>query len=112
MRKRRAVVLAAAGRWPDASGGFGHAFNWIKIDNRGSNAVEWGLAANMASGDLSSVLGSVGAGKCRVFNVAGPLTEDGPAEDWPLEVFLVSSAGTTVVLEIADHPIVDMTFTT
>lgn len=112
MRKRRAIVLAAGGRWPDATGGFGMAFNWLKVDNRGANAVDVALAANPAAGDLSSTLLTVGAGKCRVFNVAGPRTEDSPGEDWPLEVYLVSASGTTVELEIADHPIVDMTFAT
>jgi hypothetical protein len=114
VRKRKTLVLAAGGRWPDANGGFGMRFNWCKLDNRGgTNSVEFGLAANMTAGDASSgVIGSVSKGVCRVFNLAGPLTADGPGEDWPQEIYLVSASGTTVVLEIADHPIVDMSFAT
>ncbi|OLE23436.1 MAG: hypothetical protein AUG49_15995 [Catenulispora sp. 13_1_20CM_3_70_7] len=109
MRKRRAIVLAAGGRWPDATGGFGMAFNWIKIDNRGTASVDFSLAANPAAGDLSSTLLTVPAGECRVFNLAGPFAAAGPGEDWPYEFYLVSATGTTVEVEIADHPIVDMT---
>ena len=112
MRKRTTVVLAAGGRWPDANGGFGVCFNWVRIDNRGNNAVDMALAANPAAADLQSTYLTVGSGKCRVFNVAGPRSEEGAQENWPDELFLVSASGTTVVVEIADHPIVDMTFAT
>ena len=110
MRKRTAMTLAAGGRWPDAGGGFGVRFNWIKVDNRGSNAVDVALSATPASADKIDTLCTVGAGKVRVFNVAGP-KEQGD-EDWPDAVYLVSSAGTTVVLEVSDCPIVDMTYAT
>lgn len=113
MRKRVAIVLAAGGRWPDAGGDLGVPFNWILIDNRGSNAVDVALSATPAAGDKVDTLFTVGSGKVRVKNVAGPRNADGSrSEDWPYEVHLVSASGTTLVLEIADHPIVDMVFTT
>jgi len=112
MRKRQAIVLAAAGRWPDAGGGFGVRFNWVKVDNRGSNAVDVALSGTPTAGDKVDTLLTVGGGKVRVFNVAGPKQAEGPAEDWPDEINLVSASGTTVVLEVADHPIVDMDFAT
>jgi hypothetical protein len=112
VRERRAITLAAAGRWPDAGGGFGVCFNWIKIDNKGSNAVDVALSATPTAGDKIDVLFTVGAGKVRVLNVAGPRGIEGDQDDWPDAVYLVSTSGTTLVLEIADHPIVDMIFAT
>lgn len=110
MRKRQAITLAANGRWPDAGGGFGVPFNWILVDNRGSNAVDVALSATPAAGDKTDTMFTVGAGKVRVKNVAGP-REKGD-EDWPDAVYLVSSAGTNLVLEVSDCPIVDMSFAT
>lgn len=114
MRKRQPITLAAAGRWPDAGGGLGIPFNWLKIDNRGAGAVDVALSANPTAGDKTDTLFTVAAGKVRVVNVAGP--RQGPnadaAEEWPSEVRLVSASGTTLVLEVADHPIVDMVFAT
>lgn len=112
MRKRKAIVLAANGRWPDAGGGFDVPFNWLKVDNRGSASVDVSLAANPTAGDLLSTLFTVGNGKVRVMNLAGPHKPGETQEDWPDAVFLVSASGTTVLLEIADHPIVDMDFAT
>lgn len=112
MRKRKAITLAAGGRWPDAGGGFGVPFNWIKVDNKGAQSVDVSLAANPAAGDLASALFTVSAGKVRVMNVAGPHVPGQTQEDWPDELFLVSTTGTTVVLEVADHPIVDMVLAT
>lgn len=112
MRKRVAVVLAAGGRWPDAGGGFGVRFNWVKIDNKGSNAVDVGLTGMPAAGDKIDTLFTVGAGKVRVLNVCGPWHIEGDQDDWPDSISLVSASGTTLVLEIADHPIVDMIFAT
>ena len=113
MRKRQAITLAAGGRWPDAGGGFGVRFNWVRVDNRGSNSVDVALSGTPAAGDKIDTLLTVGAGKSRVFNVAGPKDADGTrTEDWPDQINLVSASGTTVLLEVADHPIVDMTFTT
>lgn len=110
MRKRVAIPLAAGGRWPDGGGALSVPFNWVKIDNRGANPVDVALSANPAAGDKIDTLMTVAAGKVRVFNVAGPRPGDGRGEDWPDEIRLVSALGTTVVLELADHPIVDMTF--
>lgn len=111
MRKRKAITLAAGGRWPDQEGGFGVPFNWVKIDNRGSNAVDFALSGTPTAGDKIDTLLTVGAGKCRVFNVAGPKGGD-EQEDWPDELKLISTSGTTLELEIADHPIVDLTLAT
>lgn len=112
MRKRLPITLAAGGRWPDAGGGFGVRFNWIKIDNKGSASVDVALSANPAAGDKIDTLFTVASGKVRVLNVAGPRGIPGDPDDWPDEVKLVSTSGTTLVLEIADHPIVDMVFAT
>jgi len=114
VRKRFALTLAANGRWPDAqTGGIGFCFNWVKVDNRGSGPVDVGLNAMPASGDKIDTYLTVGNGKMRVFNVAGPKNADGTnTEDWPDQVYLVSANGTTLLLEVADHPIVDMTFAT
>lgn len=114
MRKRYAVTLAAGGRWPDIEDNVPRVpFNWVKIDNQGgSNPVDFGLNAQ-PTGDK---LGTVNKGICRVFNVAGPHPpgSDSPdaGEGWPTSIHLVSASGTTVLIEIADHPIVDMSFTT
>jgi hypothetical protein len=112
MRKRIPIVLAAGGRWPDTGGGLGVPFNWILVDNKGSNAVDVALSGPPTAGDKVDVLFSVGSAKVRVKNVAGPRPIEGDQDDWPDAVYLVSTSGTTLVLEIADHPIVDMTFAT
>lgn len=115
MRKRFAVTLAAGGRWPDAQvGGVGFPFNWVKVDNTGgSNPVSVGLNAGVQAGDVIDSLWTVNKGHVRVFNVAGPKQPDGTnMEDWPNQLYLVSGSGTTVVIEVADHPIVDMVFAT
>jgi hypothetical protein len=110
VRKRQPITLAAGGRWPDAGGGFGVRFNWVKIDNKGSNVVGFALSPMPVAGDKIDELGEVAAGKCRVFNVAGP-KEQGD-EDWPDAIYLVSASGTNLVLEVSDCPIVDMTYST
>lgn len=117
MRQRYPVVLGAGGRWPTGGeGGTIRPFNWVKIDNKGSNAVSFGLNANFNPGDKADELGEVGAGKCRVFNVAGPYppgSQHPDADDaWPDQIYLASVSGTTVVLEVDQCPIVDMTLTT
>ena len=114
MRKRFAVTLAAGGRWPDGqTGGIGFCFNWILVDNKGAAAVDVGLNASPAAGDKIDTLFTVGAGKVRTKNVAGPKNADGSnTEDWPDQVYLVSATGTTLLLEVADHPICDFTFAT
>lgn len=109
MRKRIPITLAAGGRWPDAGGDLGVPFNWMLLDNKGSNSVDVALSGTPTAGDKIDTLFTVSAGKCRVKNVAGPKGGD-EEEDWPREVKLVSTGGTTLLLEIADHPIVDMTF--
>jgi hypothetical protein len=114
VRKRVAITLAAGGRWPDAGGGLGVCFNWLKIDNRGSNAVDVALSATPTAGDKIDTLFTVGAGKVRCLNVAGPQRAQnaGDPDDWPDAVYLVSASGTTLVLELADHPIVDQVLST
>lgn len=113
MRKRFAITLAAGGRWPDGgTGGTGVCFNWLKIDNKGSNPVDVALSATPTAGDKTDTLFTVGAGKVRVLNVAGPKHIDGDQDDWPDAVYLVSASGSTLVLEVADHPIVDMVYGT
>lgn len=109
MRKRWPIVLAAGGRWPDADDNVGEPFNWVKIDNRGANDVDVSLGSNPIAGNLEQTLLTVSSGKVRVFNVAGPKQQDGTrGGDWPDEIFLVSASGTTLMLEVADHPIVDL----
>lgn len=114
MRKRFPILLGANGRWPDAgTGGIGFPFNWVKIDNRGAASVDVGLNANPTAGDKIDNYMTVGNGKVRVFNVAGPKNADGSNnEDWPDQLYLVSASGTTLMLEVSDHPIVDMDFAT
>jgi hypothetical protein len=115
VRKRFAITLAAGGRWPDGqTGGIGFAFNWVKVDNTGgSNPVSVGLNAGVQAGDVIDSLMTVSKAHVRVFNVAGPKNADGSnTEDWPNQVYLVSALGTTVILEVADHPIVDMVYAT
>lgn len=113
MRKRQAILLAANGRWPDAGGGFGVRFNWVKVDNRGTNPVDVALSGTPASGDKIDTLMTVAGGRCRVFNVAGPKDPDGSrTEDWPDQINLVSASGTNVILEVADYPIFDLGWST
>lgn len=111
MRQRFYVTLGAGGRWPDAVGGNNlPAFNWVKVDNRGAGAVTVGLNPQPGASDALDYLLQVPAGVCRVFNVAGANRDvsDDPGNAWPSELHLVSSAGSTVMVEIADHPIVDL----
>lgn len=113
MRKRFAILLAANGRWPDAqTGSIGFPFNWVKIDNKGSASVDVGFSGNPSAGDKIDTYMTVSNGKVRVFNVAGPRVDGKPCDDWPTELHLVSASGTTVVVEVADDPIVDVTFAT
>lgn len=117
MRQRYPVVLAAGGRWPTAAeGGTIRRFCWLKVDNKGSNAVSVSLNANFNPGDKADELAEVGAGKCRILNVAGPHppgSNHPDADDaWPDQVYLASVSGTTVVVEVDQFPIVDMTFAT
>lgn len=117
MRKRFPITLVAGGKWPDAAtGGIGFYFNWVKVDNKGANAVDLSLAPAQAQGDLVNNYASISAGKVRVFNLASarrgtPDDEDiDKGEDWPDQVYLVCAiaGGTTVLLEVADHPLVDL----
>lgn len=117
MRQRFAFTLSAGGRWPEADSGRNlPPFNWVKIDNRGSNAVDVALSGNPAAADKVDTIMTVGSGKVRVFNVAGPAPPRADAPDggeaWPQELHLVSAAGTSLVVEIADHPIVDLVLAT
>jgi hypothetical protein len=116
VRKRFPIVLAANAKWPDAAaGGIGFYFNWVKVDNKGAGPVDISLAPAMTQGDLVNNYATITAGKVRVFNLAGPRrgTPDDQdvdkGEDWADQVYLVVGAtGTTVLLEVADHPLVDL----
>lgn len=114
MRQRFPVTLAAGGRWPNASGGGVSLppFNWFLVDNKGSGDVDVSLNPNPTAGDTTGNLCTVKAGKVRVKNVGGPVRpgDDHPdsGDGWPSELHLVSASGTTVLIEIADHPIVDL----
>jgi len=119
MRKRFPILLAANGRWPDAgTGGIGFTFTWAKIDNRGSNPVTVGLNANVTAGDLMDSYMTVAGGKVRVFNLSGPKHTSEHQDQLPTgenavnQIYLVSALGTTLFLEVADYPIVDMVFAT
>ena len=113
MRKRFTVVLAANGFWPDADTAIGFRFNWVKLDNVGGTPVDFGFTPFRVFGDNQVHWLTCSQGKVRVFNVAGPRNADGSIpEDWPDQIWLLSQGGTTVQVEVADHPIVDMTFAT
>lgn len=111
MRKRFQVVLLANGQWPDAqTGGIGFQFNWVKVDNRGTGKVDLGLSPLQVQADLVAGLMTVSGGKVRVFNLGGAKRPDGTwPDDVPDQVYLkADNSGTTVVLEVADEPIVDL----
>jgi hypothetical protein len=115
VRKRFIAVLTANTGWPDstANGGPGFRFNWIKLDNVGGSPADFALAPLNVFGDNQRHFLTVSQGKVRVFNVAGPPNPDGSCtEDWPDAFFLFSQGGTTVMIEVADHPIVDITLPT
>jgi len=82
-------------------------FNWVRIDNRGAGDVALGFTPTFGQSSLTDYDRKVSAGKVRVFNVAGP--ENGEDSDaWPNKLFVRAVAATTVLIEIADHPIVDL----
>lgn len=117
MRKRYFWKPTGAGqRWPDpaASGGQGGLvpFNWLKIDNRGANPVRVSLSPQAADDDMDYIA-SVKNGEVRTMNLAGPHDVAEKGDGWPHEISLISvTGGTTVLIEIADHPIVDTEFAT
>lgn len=119
MRERYYWTASAGGaRWPDDVGGLNlPPFNWVKIDNRGANDVTVGVT-NPAVGDDMTYLVKVKSGKTRVFNIAGPERmetegEAGPSLNWSqtLDILCAAAGATTLLIEIADHPIVDMIWT-
>lgn len=112
MRKRWAFALGAGQRWPDIAqetGGIGAmgAFNWVRIENRDTaNPVL--VLKGQDAGDYDR---EVGAGKVRVFNVAGPMHRPELEDVWWTSLYVTSAAGASaVVVEISDHPIVDLTW--
>jgi hypothetical protein len=109
VRQRFRFTLAAAGRWPDADGGRNlPKFNWVRIDNRGANPVVVGLNAQPGN-DQIDFIASVSAGKVRVFNVGPPAERIQDSSDaWPDELHLFSVLGTTLEIDIADYPLVDL----
>ena len=114
MRKRYVVQLAASGKWPDAGvSSIGFPFNWVKVDNRGATDVDVSLTPPGIQGDLATNYLTVKTGKVRVFNLAGPKnSDDTPYDEWPNQIWLVCGSGgsSTVMLEVADCPIVDMEY--
>lgn len=114
MRQRFTWLASAANaRWPEdvqVEGGVSlRPFNWVKIDNRGANDVVVGFG-NPSVSDRDYVV-KVKAGKCRVFNVEGPVGGN-DIEALPHELNLQVLVGvTTVLIEVDDSPIVDMLWT-
>lgn len=109
MRQRYFWAAAAAARWPDDVGGQPvPPFNWIKIDNRGASDVEVGLA-NPSTSHVDYIA-KVKTGKSRIFNIAGPDREDRD-DPWAQELHLNAEGATSVMIEVSDHPIVDMLWT-
>jgi len=109
MRKSWRVVLAAGGTWPDAgTPGPNCPFNWVLVDNQGGSnsvAVGWELPAGSATPYKTVKPNSV-----RVFNCGAPRPHaaDDPHPSWPEKLYLSSASGTTVVVEVADYPLVDL----
>ncbi len=108
MRLRWYFNPTAAGQvWPGpADQAIPAAFNWVKIDNRGAGAVAVGFTSTVQDVGTDEYL-RVPAGGVRVFNVAGPKNGD-DSDAWPGRLFLRAVAATTVLVELADHPIVDL----
>lgn len=109
MRLRFSFAPTAAGQtWPGpADQPIPGPFNWVRIDNKGAGDVVVGWASTVAQGTLTDYDRKVSAGKTRVFNVAGP--KNGQDDDaWPQRLFVRAVAATTVQIELADHPIVDL----
>jgi hypothetical protein len=110
VRQRFAWLASAANaRWPDDIGGINlPAFNWVRIDNRGANDVVVAFG-NPSSSDMDYDR-KVKAGQVRTFNIAGP-NRDEKEDAWSQELHLQALSGvTTVMIEIADHPIVDLPY--
>lgn len=82
-------------------------FNWVKIDNRGPSSLSVGWTASVQASVATDYYLTVPPGSTRVFNVAGPKNGD-DSDAWPTRLFLVAAANTTALIEIADHPIVDL----
>jgi hypothetical protein len=109
MRSRFFWAPTAAARWPDdVAGNNMPAFNWIKIDNRGAADVEVGLS-NPSTSHVDYIA-KVKAGKARILNIAGPDRSD-TDDQWSQELHLNAEGATSVMIEISDHPIVDMLWT-
>jgi hypothetical protein len=82
-------------------------FNWCKVDNRGAGDVAVGFASTVQAASGIDYYLQVRAGQVRVFNLGGPKNGD-DSDHWPNRLFLRAIAATTVLVEIADHPIVDL----
>lgn len=109
MRLRFTFAPTAAGQaWPGPQDQpIPAPFNWVRIDNKGAGNVVVGWSNTVAQGTLTDYDRLISAGKVRVFNVGGPKNgEDSDA--WPNRLVVKAVAATTVQIEIADHPIVDL----
>jgi hypothetical protein len=110
MRLRFVFAPTAAGQaWPGPGDQqITVPFNWVKIDNRGAGGVAVGFNnALVNQAGLSDYYLTVSAGKVRVFNVGGPKNGE-DSDNWPNKLVVKAVAATTVLIEIADHPIVDL----
>jgi hypothetical protein len=93
------VNLAAGARWPGATDAKpDRSFRWVKIDNRGVNDLDYGWAPTFQGGDNLDSAGSVAPGTTRVFNTGDPMGA----------LYISSSGGTYVHIELDDEPIVDL----
>lgn len=81
-------------------------FNWAKVDNRGAGDLWVGFAATVQNVATDYYL-QVRAGTVRVFNLGGPKNGD-DSDAWPNRLFVRAVAATTALIEIADHPLVDL----
>jgi hypothetical protein len=110
VRRRAAVTIQPGATWPDQEGTVQlPAFSWVRITNRGAAGND--LWVTMTGGSGFAALGDVPdtivkAGTEVVQNVAG--VHDSPAES--LRVKNTGAAAVTAIIEIADSPIVHMTF--
>lgn len=114
MRQYTGFLLPSGAVWPQsvagqAGGGSGGGginfvrFNWVRIHNRGASDVIVDTAA--IPQNLSNLYREiVYAGQRRVFNFGGD------KDDWPQELHIlnIGAVTTTIFVEIADSPIVDI----
>lgn len=120
MRQFRAFNIPAGGRWPEGAGGAGGGgwelppFNWIRIHHRSPTNTA-GLVVSIDGSPISSETLDLAwdiwlPGESRVRNISGP---DRHLERWPDALYLLNLDPVNRalgVIEVADHPIVDIGF--